>query len=93
MHLVYQFNVRAFVRLITQYGTIDRDPSLYTDPVPENEEDLFNQFLFSYKVNPRTALYVGYSDERTNVLDDVEADGLVKTGRTFFAKIGYAWVP
>jgi hypothetical protein len=93
MRLVYQFNVRAFVRLITQYGTIDRDPSLYTDPVPENEQDLFNQLLVSYKVNPRTALYVGYADERANVLEDVEADGLVKTGRTFFAKIGYAWVP
>jgi hypothetical protein len=93
LRLVYQFNVRMFVRLITQYSKIDRDPSLYTDPVPAESEDLFNQLLFSYKVNSRTALYAGYSDEHANVFDDIETDSLAQTGRTFFAKIGYAWVP
>lgn len=28
----------------------------------QEEADWFNQLLFSYKLNPQTALYVGYSD-------------------------------
>ena len=49
---------------------------------------LFGQFLFSYKVNPRTVLFVGYSD---NSLADQNV-GLTRTNRTVFVKVGYAWV-
>ena len=88
LRLIHQFNTRAFLRLILQYAEIERDPSLYVDPVDENTEDLFTQFLFTYKVNPQTALYLGYSDNR--FADD--SFDLTRTGRTFFMKLGYALV-
>jgi hypothetical protein len=87
--LVYQFNIRTFVRLITQYTDIRRDTALYTFPVDEKTEQLFNQLLFSYKLNPQTVLFAGYSD---NSLGDERID-LTRSDRTFFLKVGYAWVP
>jgi Carbohydrate family 9 binding domain-like/Domain of unknown function (DUF5916) len=87
--LVYQFNIRTFVRLISQYTDIGRDPGLYTFPVDEKTEELFNQLLFSYKLNPQTVLFAGYSD---NAFGDERID-LTRSDRTFFLKIGYAWVP
>lgn len=87
--LIYQFNVRMFVRLITQYTDIQRDPGLYTFPVDAKTEELFNQLLFSYKLNPQTVLFAGYSD---NAFGDERID-LTRSDRTFFLKLGYAWVP
>ncbi len=87
---VYQFNVRTFLRAILQYTDIDRTPALYTAAeVDEHTEALFSQLLFSYKLNPQTVLFVGYSD---NSLGDQRVD-LTRTDRTLFLKIGYAWVP
>jgi hypothetical protein len=47
---------------------------------------LFMQFLFSYKLNPRTVLFLGYSDNYLGLLDVP----LKQSDRTFFLKIGYA---
>jgi len=84
---VYQFNVRMFVRAILQYTDVRRDPSLYTFAVDAQSKRLFPQFLFSYKVNPQTVLFVGYSSTRlaNDTYDVTEAD------RTLFVKVGYAW--
>lgn len=87
--LIYQFNTRTFVRLISQYTGIQRDPGLYTFPVDAKTEALFNQLLFSYKLNPQTVLFAGYSD---NSFGDERID-LTRKDRTFFLKVGYAWVP
>ncbi len=55
---------------------------------------LFTRFLFSYKVNPRTVLFVGYSDDRLGMLDpELTRTALTPTSRTFFLKVGYAWRP
>jgi len=88
MKLVYQFNVRAFVRAILQHTDISRNVDLYTSDVEPKSRHLFSQFLFSYKINPQTALYLGYSDNRAGL----EEVSLTRTDRTFFFKIGYAWV-
>ncbi|MGB5388967.1 MAG: DUF5916 domain-containing protein, partial [Thermoanaerobaculia bacterium] len=66
LRFVYQFNIRTFVRAIVQYTDIDRDLSLYDDPedVDAQTETVFSQLLFSYKVNPRTVLFLGYSENR-----------------------------
>jgi len=93
LRLVYQFNVRMFLRLIAQYNQVDFDNSPGFGAPPIDNEDLFNQFLFSYKLNPRTALFVGYADNRANQLDPLNPTDLIQTDRTLFAKIGYAWVP
>ena len=49
---------------------------------------LASQFLYSYKLNPFTLFYLGYSDEGFKTL---ELEHLRKSDRTFFAKFSYAW--
>jgi hypothetical protein len=86
--LVYQFNVRTMLRSILQYVDIDREPGRYVSEVAREFNQLYTQFLFSYKVNPRTVLYLGYSDDHFGDQDI----NLTQANRTFFAKVGYAWV-
>ena len=86
---VYQFNVRTFLRAILQYTDIERNPALYLSPIDKSTEALFSQLLFSYKLNPQTVLFVGYSDDS---LGDERID-LTRADRTLFLKVGYAWVP
>jgi hypothetical protein len=87
LKLIYHLNVRTFVRAILQYTDIARDTDLYTYVTPERTRRLFSQYLFSYKLNPQTVLFVGYSDNSSNV----NRVDLTRTDRTFFVKLGYAW--
>ena len=86
--LIYNVNTRCFLRAIVQFQDVDRNPALYGYPVAETARELFSQFLFSYKLNAQTVLFLGYSD---NSLGMTGID-LTRTGRTFFLKIGYALV-
>jgi len=81
--------VRTFVRGIVQYRSVSRNLAKYTVPVGESDEGLFGQFLFSYKVNPQTVVFVGYSENQAGT----ESFDLVRSDRTFFVKLGYAWRP
>ena len=85
--LIYNFNVRTFVRLIVQYLDVARNPSLYLFPTAEKTQTVFTQFLFSYKLNPQTVLFIGYSDNYLG-MDHID---VTQTNRTFFVKLGYAW--
>ena len=82
-------NARSFFRLITQLTQIDRNPGLYEDEVVPETRELFGQFLFSYRIDARTALYLGYS---AGYLDELDS-GLTQTGDTVFLKLSYAWQP
>jgi Domain of unknown function (DUF5916)/Carbohydrate family 9 binding domain-like len=85
--LMYHFNKRMFMRGILQYTNINQNIQLYEDPTVEPEYKwLFTQFLFSYKLNPRTVLFLGYSDNHIGYYDV----GTKQLDRTFFFKIGYA---
>jgi len=90
---VYQFNVRMFARAILQYTDITRDPSLYLyDTVDARSKRLFPQLLFSYKLNPQTVFFAGYSGTRVGgEVEGVDVD-LTEADRTFFIKLGYAWL-
>jgi hypothetical protein len=88
LRLVYQFSRRAFLRTILQRANYRRNLALYADETDAQSKRLFSQLLFSYTVNPQTVLYLGYSD---NYLGDQDL-GLTQSDRTFFAKLGYAWV-
>jgi len=92
--LVWNFNVRCFVRAIVQYQDLAQNPDMYAFPVDSKTQGLFTQFLFSYKLNPRTVLFLGYSDNAMGgVFDSWLGPGRVsmtRTDRTFFLKIGYA---
>jgi hypothetical protein len=84
----YQFTRRAFLRAILQHVDYDFNTDLYADGRVARSRHFASQVLFSYKLNPQTVLYLGYSDNH-------EGDAAVdptQTDRTFFAKIGYAWV-
>lgn len=93
--LVWNFSVRSFVRAIFQYQVLTQNQEEYTVPVDSRSRGLFTQFLFSYKLNPRTVLFLGYSDNALGGrFDSWLGPGrvsLTKTDRTFFLKIGYAW--
>ena len=89
LRTIYQFNRRAFVRLILQYADYAYEQEHYTDNRDPVFKHLLSQWLFTYKVNPRTAIYLGYTD---NYLADSQID-LTQLNRAAFFKIGYAWVP
>jgi len=84
----WQFNSRCFVRAILQHVANEFDPALYNDGREPEHRDLFGQLFFSYKLNPRTVFFVGYSDTSFATQDY----SLTQADRTVFAKIGYAWV-
>ena len=86
--LVYNFNVRMFVRAIVQYTDIQRNPQRYEFEIGPESQRLFSQFLFSYKLNPQTVILAGYSD---NYFGDEQID-VTQADRTFFLKLGYAWL-
>ena len=90
LRLTWQFSNRSFVRLTTQYQTVDRNPAMYTDEVDASSRRVGRQFLYSYKLNPQTVFFLGYSDQH---IEDDDLDDLMVTDRTYFLKIGYAWMP
>jgi hypothetical protein len=89
---VYQLNIRTFVRAILQYEDLTRNPDLFEDPVSKSEEQLFTQLLFSYKLNPQTVLFLGYSDNSFGSTLEEQTIGLTRSDRTLFFKVGYALV-
>lgn len=83
----WQFDQRSFLRIISQYTDIERDPTLFTAAVDRRERDLANQVLFAWKADPQTVFYLGYSDGHYAR----DADRLEQQQRTLFMKMSYAW--
>lgn len=90
IRLSYQFNIRQRLRLALIQTHVNRDLSLYNEPEDFDTSSQFiaSQLVYSYKVNPRTLLFVGYSDVGTEN-DDIES--FVKTDKNVFVKFSYAW--
>jgi hypothetical protein len=84
----YNFNARAFVRLIGQYVETKRDPSLYTFEVGRKDGDFSGTALFAYQLNWQTVLYLGYGDGRSYLEDTAR---LEPNDRQLFLKLSYAW--
>lgn len=80
--------VQTCARAIVHYQDVTRNRALYLDPVDSDTKDLLTKLLFSYKVNPQTLIFVGYSDSRSGE----GADQLLHEDRALFIKLGYAWV-
>jgi hypothetical protein len=76
-----------FLRAILQNIDYKRNESLYIDEVNSRSQNLFSQILFSYKINPRTVFFLGYSD---NYYADQDVD-FIQTNRTLFTKLGYSF--
>ena len=86
--IVYFFNAKIFIRSILQYYNYNYNVSNYLYPTEPEFKQVFTQFLFSYKINPRTVLFLGYSDNYFGA----QEYGITQKDYTLFAKIGYAWV-
>ena len=88
VRVIWQFDNRTFVRLITRYSDVARTTALYRSQatLPETKS-WSNEVLFSYKLNPQTVLFLGYSDNHFGErgIDLTQAD------RTLFLKLGYAF--
>lgn len=86
----YQFSVRSFIRLALIYSDIDRNQSNYINrTVHSNRRSLATQLLYSYKLNPQTLFFVGYSD---NAFANDNIDDLTRDSKTVFMKFSYAWL-
>lgn len=96
VRVAYQFDQRSRLSLTVQSTNITRDTSLYDDNYdtdPDNDvtaiyNNLSTQLLYSYKMNPKTLFFLGYSDggyENENI------GSLQKTNRNIFAKFSYHW--
>jgi len=91
---IYQFNQRFSIRVIPQYNTVLANPAFSSLTTTKN----FNaDFLFTYLVNPFTALYVGYNGNMDNLqlLQSIGGNtilrtpGLYQDGHQFFVKLAY----
>ena len=86
--VTWQFNLRSFLRMTVQHAETSRNPDVYIDEVDANSKDIGRQLLYSYKINPQTVFFLGYSDQ---YVDEDSLDGLTASDRSLFMKIGYAW--
>ena len=91
---VYQFNQRYSIRVIPQYTAVLANPAFSSLSTTKN----FNgDFLFTYLVNPFTALYVGYNGNMDNLqlLQSMGGNAILRTpglyqdGHQFFVKLAY----
>jgi hypothetical protein len=87
--LSYQFNTRSFLRLALIYRDIKRNPDNYIDEVDAQYKSLSTQLLYSYKVNPKTVFFAGYSDDG---YQDDDLTKIEKSDRSVFMKFSYAWM-
>jgi hypothetical protein len=88
----YQFSRRLSLRFILDYNSVLPNPSL-----ARLEKRVGLDALFTYMLNPGTALYAGYTDLYENYrLDPLLSPALYRTtnptlntGRQFFVKLSY----
>ncbi|TQV84490.1 carbohydrate binding family 9 domain-containing protein [Aliikangiella coralliicola] len=83
LKLGYQINLKNFLRL-----TVQSQRFKYGLDVADEVKFMGTQLIYSYKVNPFTLAYIGYSDNAEN---DPNTLQLRKTDRTWFIKFSYAW--
>lgn len=86
LRISYQFSLRQRLRVAWLRGDVERDPTLTGIGTLPRDRSINSQIIYSYKVNPRTALYAGYAD---GYFGD-QLNPLFQTDRTLFIKIGYA---
>jgi len=91
--LNYQFSRPLSLRWILDYAAVLPDVTLVS---LEREKRLQGDLLFTYLLNPGTAVYAGYTDRRENLAIDSgqistvrRTDSVLSTGRQFFVKLSY----
>lgn len=85
--LHFHLNPRIMIRGILQYVNTRYNPINYLSETEPRQRDIFSQFLFSYQLNPRTLLYLGYSDSGYgNSVQDLR-----RAQWSLFLKLSFAW--
>jgi hypothetical protein len=96
VRLAYQFNTKSRLSLTLQTSIINKNTNLYAanfDDDIDNDVDSHakrfgTQLVYSYKINPQSLMYLGYSD---NAMSSDQTLSLDKYDKTFFAKFSYLW--
>jgi uncharacterized protein DUF5916 len=83
----YTFTSRLFLRVIAQYVSTDRDPSLYTTETTARSGEFTSSILLSYKLNWQSVIFVGYGGAR----ELTDQNQLEPSDRQFFVKLSYAF--
>ncbi len=83
----YTFTPRTFARIIGQYISTTRDPSLFVSRVDPRSATFSGSALFAYKINWQSVMFVGYGDER----ELADATRLRPSERQFFVKLSHAF--
>jgi len=90
MRLNYNLDLRNSLRFSLIYTDIDFNPDNYLYSKPdERQKELATKLIYSYKVNPQTVFFAGYSD---NALADDDLPHLTRDSRNLFMKFSYAWL-
>jgi len=89
----YQFDMHSILKFVVQYTDIEREPDLYQyddiEDRPDRKSKYFStQLIYSYKINPQTLFFIGYSD---GGYQDDNLEQLERDQRTIFTKFSYAW--
>ncbi len=90
--LTYQFDQRQFLRLIVLYSDIQRNLDNYivdTSDFQSSSRSLSTQLLYSYKINPLTKFFIGYSD---GSFQDDDLTTRRVSEQSVFMKFSYAWL-
>lgn len=92
--LKYNLDTRNSLRLSLIYTDIhhnlDNQPLVLPDDLPdENFTDISTQLIYSYKINPQTVFFAGYSD---HAFKDDDVFEMTKDNRSLFMKFSYAWL-
>ncbi|WDE07331.1 carbohydrate binding family 9 domain-containing protein [Thalassomonas viridans] len=93
LRLSYQFDVKSALKLSLVYSDVDQNPD-NNPSIPRDylgkSKSLSSQLIYSYKLNPQSVFYLGYSD---NSAQDNDLDRLERRQKTFFCKVSYSWIP
>ncbi|USD29830.1 carbohydrate binding family 9 domain-containing protein [Pseudoalteromonas sp. SCSIO 43201] len=89
VRLTYQFNRNSYLRLAIVNTNISRNPNNYINEVDATYKSLSTQLLYSYKLNPQTVFFAGYSDHG---FQDDDLSKIIKDDKRIFMKFSYAWL-
>ncbi|MDG1732146.1 MAG: DUF5916 domain-containing protein [Thalassotalea sp.] len=89
--LTYMFDVNSYLRLTMVYTQTDfnkdNNPDVFIES--EQQDSLASQLIYSYKLNPQTVFFLGYSDSS---IENQKLKSLKQEQRTAFLKLSYAWM-
>ncbi|WP_068545479.1 carbohydrate binding family 9 domain-containing protein [Thalassotalea crassostreae] len=90
LRLTYAFNVNSFIRFTAVYYQTERNAENNPELILFSEENnsLGGEILYSYKLNPQTVFFLGYSE---NAIENDLLNELKSDERTAFLKLSYAF--